>query len=342
MHIPDGYLGPQTYLPLYGIMAPIWAIASARVKRRLKQRQAPLLALGAAFSFLIMMFNVPIPGGTTGHAVGSVLVAILLGPWAAVLAVSTALAVQALLFADGGITALAANCFNMAFVMPFAGWWAYRLVAGRNAGSRRRIAGAALGGYVGINAAALCAGLMLGIQPILASDASGRALYCPFGLRITVPAMAIEHLALFGIVEALVTGLVMAYLLKAEPSLVPAQEGPEDGQVCRWTRLAWGIAILVALTPLGLYLPAKFGAGSAWGEWSAEEIRSMTGFIPDGLGRLSELWRAPLPDYGPQVEPSSMVASSGWYMVSGLMGVCAICLVMAATRWWISRRGVDG
>jgi cobalt/nickel transport system permease protein len=342
MHIPDGYLGPQTYLPLYGIMAPVWGYASLRVRRSLKRGQVPMLALGAAFSFVIMMFNVPIPGGTTGHAVGSVLVAILLGPWAAVLAVSTALAVQALLFADGGITALAANCFNMAFVMPFAGWWVYRILKGTGTGPKRRIAAAALAGYAGLNAAALSAGLMLGMQPLLAADPSGRPLYCPFGLGIAVPAMAIEHLALFGIVEALVTGLVLAYLLKADPSLVRTEVASKDGTAHPWRRLAWGMAVLVALTPLGLYLPAKFGAGSAWGEWSAEEIRTMTGYIPAGLAKLSEMWRAPLPEYGPKVEPGSFASSSAWYIVSALLGVCAICLVMAGMRWWIAKRGADG
>ena len=83
MHIPDGYLGPITCIAGFAAMVPVWAIASRTVKRTLSARQVPLLAIGAAFSFIIMMFNIPIPGGTTGHAVGGVLVAILLGPWAA-------------------------------------------------------------------------------------------------------------------------------------------------------------------------------------------------------------------------------------------------------------------
>ena len=79
------------------------------------------LAIGAAFSFVVMMFNVPIPGGSTGHAVGGVRVAILLGPWAAMIAITVALVIQALLFGDGGITAIGANCINMAVVIPFVG-----------------------------------------------------------------------------------------------------------------------------------------------------------------------------------------------------------------------------
>ncbi len=115
-------MGPQTYGVLYGVMVSLWALASRLVRRTLRQRQVPFLALSAAFSFVVMMFNVPIPGGSTGCAVGGVLIAILIGPWAALIAISIALVIQALLFGDGGITAIAANCFNIAFIMPMAGY----------------------------------------------------------------------------------------------------------------------------------------------------------------------------------------------------------------------------
>ncbi len=228
MHIPDGYLSPQTYAPAYVVAAGFWAVASARLKRTLRLRQVPLLALGAAFSFVIMMFNIPIPGGTAGHAIGAVLVAIVLGPWAAVIAVSLALVVQALLFGDGGLTALGANCINMAVIAPFVGWGVYYLFAGgAPARSWRHWAGAALGGYVGLNVAALSAGVMFGIQPLIARDAAGHALYCPFGLHLAVPAMTLSHLLIFGWVEAAVTGLVVAHLQRTAPDLLPgaATEG---------------------------------------------------------------------------------------------------------------------
>jgi cobalt/nickel transport system permease protein len=221
MHIPDGYLGPQTYGAAYLAVAPFWALASRRLNKTLRSRQVPLLALGAAFSFVIMMFNVPIPGGTTGHAVGAVLVAVLLGPWAACIAVSVALIVQALLFGDGGITCIGANCLNMAVIMPFAGYGVYRLVSARSdATSRRRWIGAAVAGYVALNVAALSTAVMFGIQPVLAHDAAGHALYAPYPLKIAVPAMALEHLLVFGIVEAVLTGLVVAYLQRTDVSLL--------------------------------------------------------------------------------------------------------------------------
>ena len=127
MHIPDGYLGPNTYLAFWIIMIPIWYYAGKRLSRELRSRQVPLLALAAAFSFVIMMFNLPIPGGSTGHAVGGAIIAIVLGPWAAIIAITVALVLQALMFGDGGITAIAANCFNMAVVMPFVAYYTYKL-----------------------------------------------------------------------------------------------------------------------------------------------------------------------------------------------------------------------
>jgi len=225
MHIPDGYLSPQTYVPAYGVMAVVWAVVSARAKRTLTDRQIPLLALCSAFAFVIMMFNVPTPGGTTGHAVGAVLLAILIGPSAACLAVTTVLVAQALIFGDGGVTAIGANCFNMAFVMPFVGYAVYRALGGaKPRPSRLRPLAAGIAGFVGLNAAALCFALEMGIQPLIAHDSAGRALYAPFPLSVTVPAIMIWHLTILGFVEAAVTALVVAYLQKAEPSLIGITE----------------------------------------------------------------------------------------------------------------------
>lgn len=221
VHIPDGYLGPQTYVASYAIMAPVWAYASKVLSRTLRSRQVPLLALGAAFCFVIMMFNIPIIGGTTGHAVGAVLVAVLLGPWAACIAVTTALLVQAVLFGDGGITTFAANCINMAVVMPFVGYWVYRLIAGSSCNSPRRTwIAAAVAGYAGLSVASITTAIMFGIQPIIAQDSMGRALYAPYSLKVAITAMGAEHLLVFGFVEAVVTGLAVAFLQKSDLPLL--------------------------------------------------------------------------------------------------------------------------
>lgn len=225
MHIPDGYLGPTTCGVFYAVMLPIWTVASKIVKKTLKARQVPMLAMGAAFSFVIMMFNVPIPGGSTGHAVGGVLVAILLGPWAACIAITVALVVQALLFGDGGITAIGANGFNMAFALPFVGYYVYKAISyNAPADSNRKVLAAGVAGYIGINVAALLAGVEFGVQPLLHHTASGQVLYCPYGLNVAVPAMAGEHLLIFGWVEAIVTALVVKYLQKQSPELIEKRE----------------------------------------------------------------------------------------------------------------------
>jgi len=221
MHIPDGYLSPQTGGLFYLVMLPVWIMASKIVKKTLKARQVPLLAIGAAFSFVIMMFNLPIPGGTTGHAVGAVLVAILLGPWAACIALTIALVIQALLFGDGGIIAIGANCFNMAFIEVFAGYYLYKIISGRSSiTSFRRVIASFIAGYAGLNLAALSTAIMFGVQPLFFKSAAGQALYCPYGLNVAVPVMAGEHLLIFGWVEAIVTALVIKYLQKQDPDLL--------------------------------------------------------------------------------------------------------------------------
>lgn len=223
MHIPEGYLSPSTCLTLAGAMLPIWYRATAALKTGLDAARVPFLAMGAVFAFLVMMFNVPIPDGTTAHAVGGVLLAIVLGPWAAVIAVSVALLIQALLFGDGGVLAYGANAFNLAFVMPLAGYHTYRLLAsGAPAGSTRRLAAAGLGAYAGLNLAALIAAIEFGLQPMLFVAADGTPLYCPYGLEISIPAMLIPHLTVAGFAEAAVTVLALKYVLRTSPELLAA------------------------------------------------------------------------------------------------------------------------
>ena len=319
MHIPDGYLGPQTYAVLDAAIIPIWMIAGARIKKVLKARQVPLMALAAAFSFVIMMFNVPVPGGSTGHPVGAVLIAILLGPWAAVVAVSIALVVQALVFADGGITAIGANVVNMAVIMPFTGYYLYRLVAGDRPGHGRRIAAAGIGAYVGIVAASIAAGVEFGLQPLLAHTVSGQPLYAPYPLSIAVPAMALEHLLFFGPIEAVVTMGIVAVLSRQDSALLAMRPAARP---LRW--LWAGLAGLILLTPIGVLAP-----GTAWGEWSAAELKTALGFVPAGLGKVGGLWTASIPGYAPRFVSNPLVG----YLVAAALGAA---LVVGVT-WIIGR-----
>ena len=226
MHIPDGYLSPQTAGALYVVSLPLWALSLRAVRRGFRERRVALLSLLSAFSFLVMMFNIPLPGGTTGHAAGGVLIAILVGPWAALMAVTLALAVQALFFGDGGLLALGANAFNIGFVMPMAGYLVFRLLRGAaGPGDRRFALAAAAGGYAGINIAAFFVAVELGIQPILHHASDGTPLYAPFALGVTIPAMAIPHLSIAGAAEAILTGGVAAFLGKYHPELFEKGSG---------------------------------------------------------------------------------------------------------------------
>ena len=232
MHIPDGYLGPPTYGSLWLAMIGIWSYAARRVQRDLQTSEVPFLAMASAFSFVAMIFAVPLPGGTTAHITGATLVAVLLGPWAAVIAVSTALVIQALLFGDGGVTAIAANCFNIAFAGSLSGYGMYRLItviAGRFASGKSgtsasansvvpgltvQAASTVVASYVGINVAALLTALELGIQPLIYGTGQGSTGYFPYGLGVSIPAIVIPHLTFVGALEAVVAALVIGFIRK--------------------------------------------------------------------------------------------------------------------------------
>jgi cobalt/nickel transport system permease protein len=318
MHIPDGYLGPQTYVALDAAIIPIWGVAAAKVKKTLKAKQVPLMALGAAFSFVIMMFNVPVIGGTTGHAVGATLIAILLGPWAAVISISIALVAQALLFGDGGITAIGANCLNMAVIMPFVGFYLYRLVAGDAPSRARQLLAAGVGSYVGIVAAAIAAGVEFGLQPLIAHSATGQPLYAPYPLSVSVPAMAVAHL-LIGFIEAAVTVGVVAVFQRQDSSLLAMKPA---SHVARWM---WaGLAALMLASPLGL-----LATGDAWGEWDAEGVAKSVGFVPSGMQQLGSFWSAAIPDYA----PTFIKNPNAGYIAAAVIGG----LLIAAATWGIAR-----
>jgi len=228
MHIPDGYLSPQTYVPLAAAFVAVTAIAVRKVKNNVSVKNIPYLGLAAAFSFIIMMFNLPIPGGTTGHAVGSALIAIILGPWAAVISVSVALIIQALVFGDGGITAIGANCFNMAVFMPFAAYFIFKVICLKSRNPKRLFWASFIAGYLGLVLTAVLTAFEFGIQPLIASSADGRALYCPYNLSVAIPAMALEHIFLFGIAEGIITALIVKYFYKNEASLIHALSKKKD------------------------------------------------------------------------------------------------------------------
>ncbi len=374
MHIPDNYLSPQTCAVMTAAMVPVWTVSVRRLGAglgrssgkntegvllsetenadKVSRRRLTMLGAAAAFSFLGMMFNIPLPGGTTGHAVGGTLTAVLAGPYGACISISTALLLQALLFGDGGILAFGANCFNMAFVMPFVGYGLYLLIAGghgqkaakaaeKTAGtvSLRELVGIAAGSYAGINAAALCAAIEFGIQPLLFKDSAGMARYCPYPLSVSIPAMMAGHLTIFGLAEVVYTGAVFLFLAKTAPELLTGRvnHGPagaaaavETAEIqektgtpgrrkgCLGTRaVPVLLGLLMVLTPLGL-----LAEGTAWGEWGTDEIAAAgAGYTPAGMADGFS-FEALLPDYSLGNAPAAV-----GYVLSALLGTAILLIV---------------
>jgi cobalt/nickel transport system permease protein len=332
VHIPDGYLSPQTCGVLGAAMVPMWVTAGRRVRKIVKSRYVPLVAVGAAFSFLVMMFNVPIPDGTTAHAIGATLVAVVLGPWAAAIAVSIALLIQALFFGDGGVLAFAANAFNMALVAPFVGYGLYRLLARRvPLTAPWRAVAAGIGGYAGINAAALCAAIEFGIQPDFFHRADGTPLYSPFHLSQSIPAMMFAHLTIAGLVEGVITAGVVAYLARANLPLLTINHravpetaaGNAPPRRLGWRWALTGLGAMVLLTPLGLLAP-----GGAFGEDAPGDLdlgKYGLRVVPAGLERYSSFWsHTLLGGYGFNSGDHAVVG----YLVSAVVGIAVIGVIV--------------
>jgi cobalt/nickel transport system permease protein len=325
MHIPDGYLSPSTCATLYVLSGSGWWVALKKIKRALMTRAIPLISVFAAFSFVVGMFNLPLPGGTTAHAVGIAVAAIVLGPWGAILSLSIAIAVQALLFGDGGITTLGANCFNMAIVGSLVAWAVYRLLAREGL---RNVIAAAIAGYVSINAAAFLTAIEFGIQPMLFHDASGTPLYAPYPLHVSIPAMMIGHLTIAGFAEAALSGGMIAYLQTTRSSLLTstfakqetrASQAIGDRRAASEWKLWATVSGLLILTPLG-----TLAVGTAWGEGSADSFAT----VPAGLARLSSIWTAPFPSYA----PAFIKHPAFGYLLSAMFGVGVILLLSLIAR----------
>lgn len=328
MHIPENYLSPATCAVMTAAMVPVWAHSVKKVKEELPKEKIAMVGVGAAFSFLGMMFNVPLVGGTTGHAVGGTLIALLFGPEAACLGVSIALLLQALIFGDGGILSFGANCFNMAFILPFVGYGLYRLIAGNAAKegkNGRAYAAAAIGSYVGICLAAFLCAVEFGIQPMIAHDAAGNALYCPYGLSIAIPAMMIPHMAVAGVVEAVFTVAIYAFVRKTSPDLtydnIRLEAHAAESKKSHTPVFAL-VAVLIAATPLGL-----LATGTAWGEWGADEIAEIAetgtplGYTPQGMLDGFSL-ETIMPDY--TLGEMNEVAA---YILSAVIGTALLVII---------------
>jgi cobalt/nickel transport system permease protein len=207
MHLPDGFLTTPISIAAWAASAGGLGYALRRVGKTLGERQVPLMGVTAAFIFAAQMLNFTVIGGTSGHLLGGALAAILLGPWAGMLVMTSVLTVQALLFQDGGLLALGANVLNMALVGVLVGWAAYtllrRLLGGR---TWALFVSGFLAGWLSVELAALAAAAELALSATLA-------------WQVAVPAMGGIH-ALIGIGEGLITVAVVAFLRPTRPDLL--------------------------------------------------------------------------------------------------------------------------
>jgi cobalt/nickel transport system permease protein len=238
MHLPDGILNTKTALLATVAAATGVGIALRQVRHSLEPRQMPLLGLAAAFVFAAQMLNFPIIGGTSGHVVGGVLTAVLLGPSAAVLVLTCVLIVQCLVFGDGGLLALGANVFNMAIVSVCGGYFVFRLARCliRTDGNRATIFASAFAAWFGTVLASIsCAGQLA---------FSGRAQW-----SVAFPAMSLVHM-LIGVGEGLATALILLAVLRARPELVNGARldtgASKGGFVGFGLLLSAGLALFVA------------------------------------------------------------------------------------------------
>jgi len=316
MHIPDNYLSPTTCIVMGTVMVPIWRIAVKKVKDELTKKRIPLMGIGAAFSFMVMMFNIPLPGGTTGHALGATLVALLLGPWAACISVTIALLVQAVIFGDGGILAFGANCFNMAFIAPFIGYYTYNLIKKITKTDKGTYVAIFTSSYLALNVAALFTAIEFGIQPLFFMDVNGLPLYSPYPLNISIPAMLIPHLAVVGVLEGIITAGVYGFVKKVSPGIIF-----NDLKV-KMKPIYGLLIVMVCLSPIGL-----LATGSAWGEWGPEGINSVVtngkslGFIPKGM-QNGFSFKSLMPNYS--VNGISEVMG---YILSAMGGIALIIII---------------
>lgn len=214
LHIPNNLLSLAVSLACWLITASMLGVAISKTNRSLGERQVPLMGIMAAFVFAAQMINFPVAGGTSGHLLGGVLVAVLLGPWAGMLVMTAVVAVQALLFQDGGLVEMGANILNMGIITVIIGYGLYRAVMTQNRSAKLATVGFAA--WLSVIASALLTSLEIWL--------SGNAK-----LEIIIPAMLFVH-TLIGIGEALITVAALGFILRTRPDLmgetsVSAQSG---------------------------------------------------------------------------------------------------------------------
>ena len=205
MHIPDGFLSPQTYLPAAALAVGAWSWAARGLRDALDETLIPRLAMLTALAYGLGLVMLPLPGGTSGHALGVAMLALLFGVRLAFLAYSGVLLLQALLFGAGGLTALPINALAIGLAGATTAIVAFQILKRLN-----ETLAVAVAAWLSVMVSGALVALVLGIQPLIAHKPDGTPLFFPFGLAITLPAVLIPH-AFIGLGEAALTLVVWRY-----------------------------------------------------------------------------------------------------------------------------------
>jgi cobalt/nickel transport system permease protein len=206
MHAPDGFLSFPVAAIMWAITIVVLAVAVQRTNRTIDERSIPLMGVTAAFIFAAQMFNFQVVGGTSGHLLGGVFAAVLLGPWAGTLVMACVIGVQALVFQDGGLVVMGANIFNMGIVGTLGGYYVYRVLAGLMGGeAKARIPAAGIAAWASVVAGSFCMAIELAVSGTTPLD-------------VALPAMVGIHLFI-GVGEALITMAALGFIQVTRPDL---------------------------------------------------------------------------------------------------------------------------
>jgi cobalt/nickel transport system permease protein len=302
LHIPDGFLTAPVALIgwLFVLLLIGWALRQTR--EQLGERQVPLMGILAAFIFAAQMLNFPVAGGTSGHMLGGALSAIVLGPWAAVLIMTCVVAVQALLFQDGGLLVLGWNILNMGVLTAFTGYFVYQGARKMLGNTRRAILIAGfVGGWLSVMVGAIATAVELAVSRT-----------SPLG--VALPAMAAVH-SLIGIGEGLITAAALAFIAQTRPDLLRFSARPPATRSAGWV---WG-GLLIALV-VTLFSP--------WASPSPdglERVAEDQGFLAKGLDPLYQI----LPDYTVPLVKSE----AGATILAGVVGVLLVFGIAYGVAW---------
>ncbi|MBI5933754.1 MAG: PDGLE domain-containing protein [Chloroflexi bacterium] len=296
LHIPDGFLSIIVAVVCWVITASLLAIAIRKTNESLGEKQIPLMGIMAAFIFAAQMINFPVAGGTSGHLLGGALAAILLGPWAAMLVMTAVIAVQGLLFQDGGLVAMGANILNMGLITAAIGYGFHRAVLTQSRRVKLTVAG--LAAWTSVMAGALATTLQLWL--------SGTAK-----LGIILPAMLTVH-ALIGLGEAFITVAALGFIMQTRPDLLGESSASALGGK------GWILAG-IALTMIVILL-APFASTNPDG---LERVATDLGFLQSGQSAPFEI----IPDYTVPILGGTPLST----VVAGVIGVIVVGLVIGAT-----------